>query len=81
MLFMLAEEAVAAGLTLLAIARHPVSNQWPQEGGGPGDGASRSLHVHIGIASGPCNVLHPDDLTGRQVRASLGRHAQLVTSC
>lgn len=71
LLFALADEAIAAAVTLQMVCRscagklHFASSLqvFPE-----GEGRCPSLCLRIGISSRRCDIMHPDDCTGRLVR-------------
>jgi hypothetical protein len=70
-LFMLSEEAIAAGLAIFAV-NHLASNRLcfgsPCSVLPPGNGLLPHLVMRVSIASSGCDTLHPDESTGRLVR-------------
>jgi hypothetical protein len=68
LLFMLAEEALAAGLCIMSINREVKSISWSAPHPLEKLDSAQALILRIGITSNRCDVMQPDDRTGRLVR-------------
>jgi hypothetical protein len=68
LLFMLAEEALAAGLCIMSINREVKNISWSAPHPLDEPESTQALTLRIGITSNRCDVMQPDDRTGRLVR-------------